>query len=207
LQRTAKDPWGSVPFRTAVSAVMDESTTSAWSAEKVIAEELGKLTLHEREKAYEDVHGISIPVVETPELVEAYLRGMELELSQIPNKPAFDLAMLLSEPFVTDRKFRLGFLRAESFDVRKAAVRMARYFETKLELFGKEKLVRTIILEDLDIATQEAVTRGSLTILPTKDTLGRAVLVTVPAFHLIQHMTISTLVSPNCTFYDELLLF
>jgi hypothetical protein len=205
MQRIAKDPWGSVPLRTAISAAMDDSTTSAWSAEKVIAEELGKLTLDEREKAYEDVHGISTPVVETPELVEEYLRGMEFELSRIPNKHAFDLAMLLSEPFVTDRKFRLGFLRAESFNVRKAAGRMARYFETKLELFGQEKLVKTIMLEDLDIETQKAVARGSLTILPTRDTLGRAVLVSLPAFHLPQHMTTPIVVSPNCSFYDEFL--
>jgi hypothetical protein len=205
MQRIPKDAWGSVPWRTTISAAMDDSTTSAWSAEKVIAEELGKLTLDEREKAYEDVHGISTPVVETPELVEEYLRGMELELSRIPNKPAFDLAILLSEPFVMDRKFRLGFLRAQAFDVRLAASRMARYFETKLELFGQEKLVKTIMLEDLDIETQKAVARGSLSILPTKDTLGRPVLVSLPAFHLIEHMTISIMVSPNCSIYDEFL--
>jgi hypothetical protein len=205
MQRIPKDAWGSVPWRTTISAAMDDSTTSAWSPEKVIAEELGKLTLHERGKAYEDVHGISIPVVETPELVEEYLRGMELELSRIPNKPAFDLAILLSEPFVMDRKFRLGFLRAQAFDVRLAASRMARYFETKLELFGQEKLVKTIMLEDLDIETQKAVARGSLTILPTRDTLGRAVLVSLPAFHLPQHMITAIVVSPNCSFYDEFL--
>eukprot|EP00980_Cylindrotheca_fusiformis_P009966 scaffold2202_cov87-Cylindrotheca_fusiformis.AAC.2 len=170
-----------------MSKVTIDSTPS-WSCDQVIADELGKLSLREREKAYEDVHGISNPVEETPDLVESSLHDMEAELARIAKKPAYDIASQLSPTFVSDRKFRLGFLRAEMFDVHKAAVRMTKYFELKLELFGKDKLAKIIEWDDLESPTQKAVARGSLSILPSRDALGRAVIVSIPACHLAQHM-------------------
>jgi hypothetical protein len=37
---------------------------------KLVAKELGKLSLQEREKVFEDVHGVSSPVPESLELIE-----------------------------------------------------------------------------------------------------------------------------------------
>jgi len=55
----------------------------------------------------------------------------------------------MSECFVRDPNKRIMFPRAENYDPVKAAERMLRYFEKKKNLFGAEKLVKKITLEDL----------------------------------------------------------
>ena len=42
------------------------------------------------------------------------------------------------------------FLRAERFDAPKAAIRLVNHFEGKLVLFGEDKLVKRITLDDLE---------------------------------------------------------
>ena len=98
---------------------------------------------------YEDIHGVDAQVEETPDLVYESLIKLEEELNSISNKDAYCIALNISEAYVNDRKFRLSFLRAESFDIPQAARRMVRYFENKRNVFGEEKLAKTIELEDI----------------------------------------------------------
>lgn len=151
-------------------------------SDKLIAEELGKLSLEEREKVYEDVHGVSHLVEETPELIEESLELMEIEIHSIRQKDAYDQAKLLSNGFVTNRKFLLGFLRAESFNAKKAAARFTKYFKCKLEMFGMWNLAESITLEKIGDKSVESLGNGVLQILPNRDTQGRVVVVSMPAF-------------------------
>lgn len=121
-------------------------------SDKLIAEELGKLSLEEREKVYEDVHGVSHLVEETPELIEESLELMEIEIHSIRQKDAYDQAKLLSNGFVTNRKFLLGFLRAESFNAKKAAARFTKYFKCKLKCLGCGILQNLLRLKKLVIS-------------------------------------------------------
>jgi hypothetical protein len=163
---------------------MPEAFSEAtWSPDKIIAAELGKLSLKEREKVYEDVHGVSDPIQETPKLTDECLKKMEDEINLIQEKFAYEQAKLLSESFVTDRKFRLGFLRAESFDPKKAAARLVKYFTCRLEMFGVEKLSKSITLDDLSDESVSALGGGRIQILPNRDTQGRAVVISFPAFY------------------------
>ena len=67
------------------------------------------------------------------------------------------------------------FLRAESFDARKAAKRMVKYFESKQLLFGKDKLVKRITYADLDADDKGALLSGGAQILRSKDQSGRTI--------------------------------
>ena len=116
-----------------------------------LARELNQLSIEERSKALEEVHGIPQILNEDPEELEKQFEIMEKELTEnIKDKKAYDRALFLSPKYVKDRSFRLLFLRAELLDGKKAAIKMVNHFQYKLELFGIEKLVKDIELEDLD---------------------------------------------------------
>ena len=103
------------------------------SPDKLLAEAIHNMTLQEREKVYEDIHGVSETIEETSDLLRQSLIDLEYELSLITEKVAYDKAMAKSKDYVTDVAFRLSFLRAERFHCNKAASRMVRHFETKLK--------------------------------------------------------------------------
>jgi hypothetical protein len=160
----------------------EDFSEATWSPDNIIAAELGKLTLKEREKVYEDVHGVSDPIQETPELRDECLKIMEDEINLIQEKFAYEQAKLLSVSFVTNRRFRLGFLRAESFNPQKAAARLVKYFNCRLEMFGVEKLSKSTTLDDLSDESVRVLGEGRMQILPNRDTQGRAVVIFMPSF-------------------------
>jgi hypothetical protein len=142
----------------------------------LIAKELNEMSFEERELACEEIHGVDAIIEEKPEFVEQHLEAMELELCNIPRKPAYDEALRISGCYVTDRKFRLMILRSEYFDARKAAIRLVKYLQGKVDYFGPGVLVRPLYLTDLDENDRKTLNSGYLQILPARDRAGRAVL-------------------------------
>jgi hypothetical protein len=61
----------------------------------------------------------------------------------------------MNSKYVENRLFRLAFLRADSFDARKAGLRIVRFFQLQLDLFGEDKLVMDIVQDDLDHEAME----------------------------------------------------
>ena len=151
-------------------------------AEKLIANELAKLSLKEREEVYEDLHGVRDSIEETPELIQDSIAQMEMEIDKIGDKLGYVQAMILSEEFVTKRETRIKFLRAESFNAKKAAVRIVRYFQCRLELFGLDNLVRDIGIDDMDDKTKVGIESGILQVLPNRDSRGRTTVTILAAF-------------------------
>jgi hypothetical protein len=152
----------------------------------MLAKEMNQLSVDEREKVLEDVHGIARAVLDEPlDYVKNSLVVLEEELSKTPNKVAFDLAKFQSKDYVSNEKLRLMFLRAESFDVCMAASRMVRFFDEKYKLFGPEKLTKDIILADLDPGDIAALERGFYQVLPEKDCAGRKVLCFFPKLKVV----------------------
>lgn len=119
----------------------------------ILTEGFETLTVDQREKALAQLHGVSDTVDETRELVATALDELRLSISIINNKQrrmAYDKALFLNPYYVQNNDFRLMFLRSEGFDADKAADKMMKHFETKLELFGLGcRLVRDITFEDL----------------------------------------------------------
>ena len=144
--------------------------------DSLIAKELFQMSLDEREKALDDVHGIVRGEDEDPNFLNHRLLQLERHLCSIKQGTVYEEAEQLSEMFVRDPHFRTMFLRAEHFDPRHAALRMLRFFECKKELFGRDKLVSKITLQDLDDDDMEALRAGDGQISAFKDASGRPII-------------------------------
>jgi hypothetical protein len=144
-------------------------------AASLLAKEMTRLSVQERENALYDLHGICSSVEETPEFVESKFAQLDQELAKICSKPSYDLALSQSPEYVTNRDFRLMFLRCDRWDARLTAIRMGRYFSSKLDLFGEEKLTKTITQADLSSGDLECLYSGYFQQLPFRDRAGRLV--------------------------------
>ena len=153
-------------------------------ASSMLAREMNQLSVKEREKALEDIHGIPRLVDEPKERIEACLALLQKELTRISSKAAYDLASFMSKEYTSSNKIRLMFLRAESYDPYKAASRMVRFFDQKYQLFGADKLTKDITLDDLDPDDIAVLERGVYQVLPEKDCAGRKVICFFPKFNV-----------------------
>eukprot|EP00531_Pseudo-nitzschia_arenysensis_P014734 CAMPEP_0116133104 /NCGR_PEP_ID=MMETSP0329-20121206/9923_1 /TAXON_ID=697910 /ORGANISM="Pseudo-nitzschia arenysensis, Strain B593" /LENGTH=625 /DNA_ID=CAMNT_0003627703 /DNA_START=229 /DNA_END=2106 /DNA_ORIENTATION=+ len=88
---------------------------------------------------------------------------------------AYKFAREQDAAYVTNPDFTIGFLRAEDYNVRKAAWRMFRYLKIKREIFGDDKVTRDILLDDLGEKGKEILDRGPMQVLTKPDNNGRAV--------------------------------
>jgi hypothetical protein len=144
----------------------------------LLAQELYNLSFQEREQVFSDVHGVSDVVEETPEFVAGHLAELESALASIAgdSKPAYDQAKQQDPEFVSNRDFRLKFLRADNFDPPKAAQRMIKYLDAKLGIFGPERLTKKITLNDFTKEDLLVAQSGLGSILRLRDRAGRLVM-------------------------------
>jgi hypothetical protein len=167
--------------------VRDPATILSGSGEILLAREMAKLSMTEREAIMNDIHGVAEDECqETPALIAEKLALLETKIQQLNQErrnndengrgtAAYYMAFAMSPEYVQDPTFRLMFLRAAHFDVDQAAKRIIKHFEKKLELFGVNKLVKTIALDDLDADDNECLQCGQSQLLPYRDRSGRAV--------------------------------
>jgi hypothetical protein len=146
--------------------------------DSLIAQQMSKLSMDEREKAYFDVHGITNITEETPEMIQTCMDALDEEITRLQEKAAYDQALSKNPMYVQEYAFRLKFLRADRFDAKKAALRLARHFEAKLDLFGTSKLVQDITQHDLQEGDMDALT-DIVGHLPARDSVGRLVRLTM----------------------------
>ena len=158
-----------------------EKFPSPSEADSFIARKMANLSMKDREQFLFELHGVQEAVQETPEIIEKSLRELDLEMERLESKEAYEMAKAMNPGYVMNRDFRLKFLRAERFQARKAALRFSRYFEQKLKLFGKEKLGRDILQDDLDEHTLKLMYGGEYQIVSVRDRAGRAVGVFFPS--------------------------
>jgi hypothetical protein len=152
------------------------STPEEEDMDNLIATDMTRLSMEERDQVLHDVHGVSNDMEETPELIEESLAQSIEELETIKEKKeAFDLAKSQNLQYVDNPTFRLQFLRSDLFHVGKAALRMVRHFQVKLELFGPEKLTKDITQDDLEDGDMKNLYSGQSQILPLRDQAGRCI--------------------------------
>jgi hypothetical protein len=160
----------------------------SWSlAESLIAQKMSELSMKEREEVYYDIHGVQDVIDEDTEegFVDRKLKEMEAEIMKRTSteRNAYDMARTASPSYVANRDFRLRFLRADRFEPKNAALRYVRHYQTKLELFGKEKLGREIVQDDLDPESLDNLYSGMNQVLPRRDNAGRLVWIWIAASH------------------------
>jgi hypothetical protein len=148
----------------------------------ILEESLNQLSLDDRDKTSREVNGeLCMSPVETPELIEASLAKLDSSLDAIPFKKK--VAYLQSQEFIhtyiNDPDFRLRFLRAELFNEREAAVRLVKYCDYVLELFGSFALERHIKLSDFSKKEIKWMQMGYVQLMPYRDKSGRRVILQI----------------------------
>ena len=155
-----------------------QSGVSDEEADRYLAREMAELSVEQRERYAEEVHGVTVEIPEeTPELIERCLAQMEEEIVKVRTRSAYNRAHFLNPSMVGGRSFRLMFLRYSLFDPRIAARRIIDHFKYKAELFPEEKLAIPITQDDLDADDIEALYSGGHQAFHCGyDSVGRAVL-------------------------------
>lgn len=149
--------------------------------EAAVAKALITLSMDEREKVYEDIHGVAPVVDEDTECINDLLLQLDKKVQQNMTS-IYKTALSMSKDYVEDPAFRLMFLRTESYDVSAACNRLMNFLEFKLTLFGQEKLTEDITLEDFGQEDIKMFESGMLQVLPEKDRAGRAVFCIFPSY-------------------------
>lgn len=124
---------------------------------------LNELSAEERESGIEELHGVSDVVTEDPTIVHHSLKSIREQLN-LSNSAAVDDTELLK------------FLRAERFDVDKAAIRFNRFAAFQGKLFGKQGKTKFSDLNDEDMKYLQS---GFMQLLPQRDRAGRAILICI----------------------------
>jgi len=161
--------------------IISQTTSTKELGDEFISE-LNKLSIQERDDATHDVHGIKSVSEETLEFISHSLELFESALRAIPmnEKGAYMKAREQSSDYVTDKQFVLMFLRADQFDTKAAAARFVSFFETKLDLFGEDKLAKDIRVDDLTEDEVPLLESGYAQILNVRDRAERAVFMLMP---------------------------
>ena len=157
-----------------------------------IVREIKRLQPHLRCKAFQDLVGISKSFQENE--VAEIMGELEIEISRrSTHRSAYDRACSMSKEYVSTQL--LACLRADEFNPKAAARRVLSHFQKKLELFGSERLLRDILLSDLEEDDMESLISGAVQFLGVKDRAGR--LVMVRQYSSMKYRNKLNMVSPN----------
>lgn len=163
------------PTRNAATTSSPDDEPSKQHADRIIAAELNRLSLEEREKVFNDIHGLPEMREETPQFIQSCFDQFDAHLFAIKPNTAYELAERLSPMYVKRDEFRLLFIRACRYDPHAAANKMIKFFQLKKDLWGVDKLCQDITLDDLDEDTLETLKGGDSQISPVRDMAGRPI--------------------------------
>ena len=176
----------------ALSTVVKE-----YDPEALLAKEMHSLSVQERSKALEDLHCVAEEEELNPSHIERYLDMLDREITKQKSE-AYAIAEASSREYVSNRDFRLMFLRADSYDAEKAARRLMSYFDHKRWLFGDAKLTSEIQQSDLSPDDLETLACGTLQKLAHPDRAGRPVILVYPPAQVIKEpMNLVRIIKPS----------
>ncbi|CAJ1965485.1 unnamed protein product [Cylindrotheca closterium] len=144
--------------------------------DEIFSQALTNLTFEEREEHQEVIHGVKDTTIDDDALLDPALQDLESHLAHIKGGSVYEMAESIDPAYVSARSFRAMFLRAKEYDAKAAAEQMLLFFESKHQLFGKDKLVKDITIADLD-DDDIACLNHSYSQLAGRDRSGRQVFV------------------------------
>jgi len=159
----------------------------AKEVDDLLSKELYQLTFDDRNAISEEIHGVRcLAPQETPELIHQSLMELQRHLDMMLYKPSYDKAQAFARhpefaqtSYVNTIEFRLKFLRCELFHPNKAAVRLVKYLDLMLELYGLFALQRKIQLSDFSKHEMQILRAGYFQMFPFRDRSGRRVMCVV----------------------------
>ena len=188
------------------------ATKNGEQFDDLLAKELLKLSVEDRNHIQEEAHGVRcMAPEETPSLVEDSLVQLTNELDQIPNsqKRVYMLSQQrpASKAFVNSRDFRLRILRMELFNCKLAAERIVRVCDALLGLFGWYALERPIRLSDFSNAELKVIRKGRFQPLPFRDRSGRQVAIIFPGQEFLKGRLMNNSASSNRTLQIKVMMY
>lgn len=156
---------------------LDEERRRASPMNELIISESSTLSHEDRHRVLLEVHGFHPKTCEPDgRIINALLDRIRRQASMVRNRKAYNKALFLNPSYADSPSFLLMFLRSERFNPIKAAQRVVLHFESKLTLFGMDKLARTITHDDLSNDDKLALGTGAIQALPETDRSGRIIL-------------------------------
>lgn len=143
--------------------------------DELLSEAMNTLTFEERNQQEEALHGVDRDIAEEGTFFDNALKELDSHLVRQKAGTVYETAETMSADYVSHRAFRIMFLRSNRYDAKAAADRMLGFFEMKQKIFGNEKLVKDITIDDLD-EDDRACLRSGWTQLCGRDKSGRMVI-------------------------------
>jgi hypothetical protein len=148
----------------------------------LLSKELKSLSIQQRTKVQEEVHGVvSLCPEENPAMIAAALKSMQQYLDTIHDKHVYD--QLSPDSYLHTKEWRLKFLRCELYDCKMAAERLVRFTEYMQQEYDLEVLERPLRLSDLETKcgargkeVMNSFKSGHTQLLPFRDRSGRRVM-------------------------------
>jgi len=151
------------------------STGTTGFGDEQMAREHAEASQEEHDQANRDLYGIEDYVIdETDEFLEESFRLLDEAIQDVEEKEAYELASFVNPDYITSKKFRIMFLRAERFDIPKTAVRIVKYWDRKVQLFGTDNAFKPLSILDFPAQDEVALWSAGLSLLNARDSVGRA---------------------------------
>mmetsp|Transcript_37840 Transcript_37840/g.91766 ORF Transcript_37840/g.91766 Transcript_37840/m.91766 type:complete len:571 (-) Transcript_37840:57-1769(-) len=146
--------------------------------DQYLAGTMKELSVQERAAALEEVNCIVDNELETamevPAVLDQRLIEMDQHLQRIKSRSVYEVAESMNAEYVQSRKYRIMFLRGKRYNAKEAAEQMLEHFDSKLMLFGKDKLCKDITLDDMDEEDRLSIRKGGVQLLK-RDVGGRQI--------------------------------
>ena len=160
--------------------------------EELWAKELYEISVNDREVINDELHGVSVSSMHpereqnwTEQQFEFYLHMFQVEIeTKIPleDKQTYQMGLDLGSSYILSPEFRLRFLRADRYDIQKAAIRYCKCLDFLMTFFGKDALLRPLLISDLTKRETKFLKEGYIQVLPSRDRLGRRILVQLGSY-------------------------
>eukprot|EP00538_Stauroneis_constricta_P011131 CAMPEP_0119546596 /NCGR_PEP_ID=MMETSP1352-20130426/946_1 /TAXON_ID=265584 /ORGANISM="Stauroneis constricta, Strain CCMP1120" /LENGTH=663 /DNA_ID=CAMNT_0007591315 /DNA_START=83 /DNA_END=2074 /DNA_ORIENTATION=- len=152
--------------------------------QNLLAKALQSMSLKERERAYEDLHGVLPTPSEGDDSTTKQLQQMQSCIDSMKSKMAYNTARQQNEAYVTNPQFMYKFLCAEEYDTEEAAKRYIRHYDAKQKFWGASLLTCDITLAEVSSIVKETMSRcASMQLLPFRDTSGRLITFSWERYH------------------------
>lgn len=159
------------------------NNNDAEDVEATLVQGMKDLTFDQLQREQEDFHGVadtsSVQENDADSIGEK-LQSLNAHLSRIKAGTIYESAEAKDLDYVSNRDFRIDFLKGNRYDPKAAAEQMIRYFDVKHDLFGDECLVRDITTQDLTEDDIANLLCGTLQISSCPDNSGRPILMGFP---------------------------
>lgn len=168
--------------------ITSENKQKMQEIDALLSEAMNTLTFEEREEQQAVLHGVEKEIAEESIFMDTALKELDSHLLRIKHGSLYEKAETMNPAYVSARAFRIMFLRGNRYDTKASADQMLKFFAQKEKLFGTEKLVKDITLNDFDEDDMAAMNTGAIQ-LAGRDRSNRQIVFAAPGLRIkCRHM-------------------